>query len=97
MTKMEQALPARFSKIYLVSGTYDPKWSQQLIFMVRYPFWARSLIVHLTKKCTWLTQRLEIFESNFLKPQPALEFAYMEVLINTGTVKVEDQVTYLYK
>ena len=40
---------------------------------------------------------IELFESNFLKPRPSLESAYMEVLISTEAEKADDQVTYLYK
>lgn len=38
----------------------------------------------------------EIFESGFLKPQPALGFAHMEVRMDTQASEVHDQITYLY-
>ncbi|KAM0722978.1 hypothetical protein Q7P37_001176 [Cladosporium fusiforme] len=39
----------------------------------------------------------EIFENGFLRPQPSLGFAHMDVNIDADATAVEDQITYLYK
>lgn len=38
----------------------------------------------------------EIFEAGFLRPQPRLQFAHMEIRVDEEAARTEEQITYLY-
>ncbi len=47
-------------------------------------------------KSSWINET-EIFEHGFLRPSADLDFAHMEVQVDSQAEQVEHQITYLYK